>query len=121
MHRRDHERTRVEDRRQPCHPGLVVVLRPVISEHGKRDVTLQELRRPSLPLREELSERGRVFRVTSQELGGGGRRARPRVEERDVGLAPRERLGERREISNDEREESEAGSGFHDREYPSER
>src|SRR5215213_8660179 len=44
------ERASVEHARQRGEPGLVVVLRAVVAEHGIREVTFEQVRGPALPL-----------------------------------------------------------------------
>ena len=82
------EGARVEDGGERAEPGLVLVLRAEIEQDGIREMAFHELGRPALPITEQQVQPRHVVHVAEQELARTGRRARTRVEQRDVHLAP---------------------------------
>src|SRR2546422_705601 len=66
-----HQGAGIEERGQRSQPGLVDVLRTEISEHGVRNMALQELRGPALEVMQEPLQGIQALRrvVTSQQLG----------------------------------------------------
>ena len=116
VHDREQERARVEHRGHRGHPRLVVVLRAVEGEDRKGDVALEQLRRPRLPVLQQVDQGvvALLAGVTPQDLERRRRRSGPRVEQRDRRLAPREGLRQDRQVSDDEREEAEADPRFED-------
>ncbi len=88
------QRASVKDGRERGQPRLVVVLRAEVSQHGIRQMTFHELRRPAFPIGEQLLQSVEAVRITvaAEQFSGSGRRAGTRVEERNVDLAPGKRL-----------------------------
>src|SRR3989449_2587974 len=86
-----HQGAGIEERGQRSQPGLVDVLRTEISEHGVRNMALQELRGPALEVSQEALQRIQALRrvVTAQQLGRGWGRARARSEEHTSELQSR--------------------------------
>src|SRR5437879_2428389 len=89
-----HQGAGIEERGQRSQPGLVDVLRTEISEHGVRNMALQELRGPALEVSQEALQRIQALRrvVTAQQLGRGWGRACARIQQSDIHFAPGERL-----------------------------
>ena len=51
---RKQKRARIENRRPSCQPGLVIVLGALETQHGKRQVALQQIGRPTFPFQQQI-------------------------------------------------------------------
>src|SRR5580704_13310091 len=89
VHPGDDQGTRVEDRSESAQPGLVAVLRTKKAERRVRDVALQNLTRPALPLAQNLVELDllRPISKPAQQFRRRGRRSGARVQKRNLDLA----------------------------------
>ena len=87
------------------------------SEQGIGHVGLEDVGHPSLPLREQLGQRRGDARAPHpvQELGAGGRRSGPRVEQQHADLAAVEGLIQHRQVRDHHREQPEPGRPRDDR------
>src|ERR1700691_1383419 len=110
----------VEYRGQRREPGLVIVLRTKISEHGVRHVTFEQFRTPALPVAEKPFQRFEAMntRVTPQKFGGGRRRTCARVEQHDGNLSARKRLIDDGQVTEYQRQKTEAQAAFEYCEHP---
>ena len=90
----DGEGAGVENGGERGEPGLIVVLRAEIAEHGIGEVAFEEFCGPTLPFEEEFLEgvESAVVGVAAKEFGGGGRGARACIEEDDADFALGEAL-----------------------------
>src|SRR6266853_2939623 len=79
----------VENRGERSDPGLVVVLRAKIGQHGIREMALHQFGAPKFPILEENAKRVLAVHVAvaAKQLSSSGRRAGARIEERNVYLA----------------------------------
>ena len=85
----------VQDGREGREPGLVVVLGPIVGEHGVGEVAFQEFRRPALPVVEELLQclGALVSDMPAEDFESGGRRACTRVQDVKCSLRVWQRTG----------------------------
>src|SRR2546425_2403874 len=96
----DHQKSAsVEDGGQRGDPGLVVVLGAEEGQHGIGKMAFHELGRPVLPFLKELAQclMSMGIAVATEELTGGGRRTRARIEKRDIHFAAGEKMKNYRE------------------------
>src|ERR1700691_6150860 len=114
------QRRSVEYRGQRREPGLVIVLRTKISEHGVRHVTFEQLRTPALPVAEKPFQSFEAMNtgVTPQKFGGGRRRTCARVEQNDGNLSARKCLIDDGQVTQYQREEAEAQPAFEYGQHP---
>src|SRR4029077_9400696 len=110
----DEKRRRIKDSRKRTQPGLIVVLRAKVADHGIRDVALENLRCGALPVAEESLECIKTdrSRVTLEQFSCCGRRTRARIEKHDIRFAAREGLVDDGQIAKHHREKAKAEATF---------
>src|SRR5207245_3509913 len=93
-------------------PRLVRVLRPIVGQHRKGKMALQQLRRPALPLDQKMVERVRLARArqAQEKLSRGRRRTGAGVEHGNAQLAPGESLVQDRQVADDDGDKAKAGA-----------
>src|SRR5207302_9826883 len=106
----------VQDGRGRSNPGLGVVLRSKIREHGIGEVALHQLGAPKLPLLEENAESVLAVgvAVAAKQFAGGGRCSRAGIEEGDVHFALGERTVDERQVADDGGKKTETEAGLRD-------
>src|SRR6266436_9486922 len=111
-----HDRASIQNGGKRSDPGLVVVLRAKIGEHGIREMTLHELGAPKFPLLEEKAERLQSLgiTVTAKQFASGGRCTGAGIEERDIYFAFGERAIDEGQIADDGSKKSETKTCFGD-------
>src|SRR5690242_9953552 len=99
----------IEDSGQRAQPGLVIVLRAVIAEHGVGNVTLKEVGGPALPVAEKDIDDWLIKTVgtTREKFRGGWGRAGAGIEKRDLALPARKTVVNNGEVPNHQGEEAE--------------
>ena len=118
--RGEDEGGRIEHGAERGDPRRVVVGRTEQHEDRIRHVTLEDVGNPSLPLREQLRQRGRHACVPHpvEQLWARGRRPGPSVEQQHAHLTTVERLVEDREVGDHHGEEPQSGRPREDHDGP---
>src|SRR5262245_19591824 len=82
LDRRDEQRGCVENEREGCDPGLIIVLLSVIADDREGKLALQKLGRPALPLDEKWTDRVEIASLsqTTQQFTRCWRRTGPCIE-----------------------------------------
>ena len=113
----DEQRGHVQDSGERGEPGLIVMLRTKIAEHGIGKVAFHELRGPGFPIAQVRSQdlAVRKFRVPAKQFRGRGGRSRAGVEKGNVQLPLRKRAVERWQIRDHESQKSETRSALNHR------
>src|ERR1700728_1548738 len=104
------QRGRIQKGGEVRKPRFVIVLRTKISKHRIGHVALEQFRGPALPLEEQSlqSFKSMITRVTPEKFGGRRRRTCASIEQYDVHLSTRECLIDDRQITQHQRQKTEA-------------
>src|SRR6266436_2498720 len=112
----DRESASIQNRRKRSDPGLVIVLRAKISEHRIGKMALHQLGAPQLPIFEENAESVQAVgvAVAAKQFAGSGRRARARIEKRDIHFTLGERTVDERQVADHGSKKTESKASFRD-------
>ena len=111
----DHdERASVENCGERSDPGLIVVLRTKVGEHGIGEVAFHQLGAPMFPVFEEIVQGylAGLVAVAAEKFAGGGRRACAGVEKGDIHFAFGEGAVDEGKVTDDGGEKTESETGF---------
>src|SRR5438132_11511772 len=110
------DRASVQNCRERSNPGLVVVLRAKIGEHGIGEMALHQVGAPKLPLLEENAEGVLAVgvAVAAKKFAGSGRSAGAGIKKRDIHFALGERAIDEWQVADDGGKKTKSKAGFGD-------
>src|SRR6266496_2774362 len=99
------------------------MLRAVVHQNRIREVALQYIGTPVLPITQVVEQLLYIFvlpvqGIAAQQFDRRRWRARARIQQRDLGLAARKRLVDHRYVADNERQEAEPGPRLYDCQRP---